>query len=111
GQVNHDHSFRSTARVLTEKRWAFAIASLLLIGLAALGLPRLQFESSYKIFFSPENPQLVAHELLERTYTKDDNVMFVFELADAKVFTPHTLSMIRDFTEEAWQIPYSLRVD
>ncbi|MAM87037.1 efflux RND transporter permease subunit [Allohahella sp. A8] len=109
--MNHDQSFNSTARVLTEKRWALAIASVLVIVLAALGLPKLQFESSYKIFFSPENPQLMAQDLLERTYTKDDSVMFVFELADGKVFTPDTLSMLRSFTDEAWQIPYSLRVD
>ena len=36
---------------------------------------------------------------------------FVLAPADGMVFTPETLSAVEWLTEQAWQIPYSIRVD
>ncbi|VAW67186.1 Predicted exporter of the RND superfamily, partial [hydrothermal vent metagenome] len=44
-------------------------------------------------------------------YTKDDNVMFVISPKNGDVFTPENLTAIKAITEEAWQIPHSIRVD
>ncbi len=99
------------AHQLVRFRYLFALASLLLLGFLLIGTKNLYFESSYRIFFDADNPQLLAHDDIENTYTKSDNVMFVFELADEKVFTRETLQILIDFTEEAWTLPFSSRVD
>ncbi|MDP6737330.1 MAG: MMPL family transporter, partial [Nitrospinaceae bacterium] len=58
-----------------------------------------------------DNPQLVAFETLQNTYTKNDNVMFAVEPKDGNVFTRETLAIIEEITRASWKIPYSLRVD
>ncbi|MCG7897917.1 MAG: MMPL family transporter [Candidatus Thiodiazotropha lotti] len=75
------------------------------------GVQHLRFNNDYRMFFSEENPQLKAFEMLQNTYTKNDNVLFVIEPQDGKVFTRETLTAVTELTKEAWQIPYSIRVD
>ncbi|BAO44503.1 efflux RND transporter permease subunit [Thiolapillus brandeum] len=91
--------------------WLVILASLLLIALAASGARYLGFSNDYRMFFSEENPQLQAFESMQNTYTKTDNVLFVISPKDGDVFTPKTLETVEWLTKEAWQIPYSLRVD
>ncbi len=71
----------------------------------------LEFTNDYRIFFGDDNPELLAFEELENTYSKNDNVMFVLAPRDGKVFTKQTLSAVVSLTERAWQMPYSTRVD
>lgn len=85
--------------------------SLALVVMAALGLPKTKFSSDYRIYFSDDNPHLQAFDALQAKFTKADNVMFVIEPKDGKVFTPQTLALVEELTEIAWQVPYSTRVD
>jgi len=93
-------------------RWRYFImlATLMLVALTFSGFP-LRFDNDYRVFFSPDNPQLVAFEELQNTYTKNDGVLFVLAPHDGQVFTHETLSAVEWLTNEAWQMPYSLRVD
>ena len=99
------------AERLVRLRWLFVVLVFAFVGFAASGARYLGFSNDYRIFFSAENPQLVAFENLQNTYTKSDNVLFVIAPADGDVFTPHTLEAVEWLTEQAWQIPYSIRVD
>lgn len=94
-------------------KWKYAVValSLLTVALLGYGASRLGFTNDYRVFFSADNPQLLAFENLQNTYTKNDNVMFVISPEDGQVFTAQTLEAIRDITEQSWQIPYSIRVD
>jgi len=91
--------------------WWVVILCLVFIGGAASGVRFLQFKNDYRMFFSEENPQLKAFEAMQNTYTKVDNVLFVVSPKGGNVFTRKTLATIEWLTEEAWQIPYSIRVD
>jgi predicted RND superfamily exporter protein len=102
---------QSLAGWLIRWRWLLVILALATAGLAASGVRFLDFSNDYRIFFSKENPQLIAFENLQNTYTKSDNVLFTLAPADGDVFTPHTLEAVEWLTEQAWQIPYSIRVD
>ncbi|MFQ5644786.1 MAG: RND family transporter [Thiogranum sp.] len=102
---------RSLAEWLVRWRWLCVVLVLALVGLAASGVRFLGFSNDYRVFFSAENPQLIAFENLQNTYTKSDNVLFVLAPADGNVFTPDTLRAVEWLTEQAWQIPYSIRVD
>ncbi len=93
-------------------RYLVIILALVMVGLIGSGAPKLMpFSNDYRVFFSDDNPQLNAFENMQNTYTKDDNVLFVVSPKDGNVFTPKTLAAIQDITNEAWQIPYSIRVD
>jgi predicted RND superfamily exporter protein len=96
---------------LVKQRILWGILSIVVVGVLSLGLGQLRFESDYKIFFSKDNPQLIAHERNQEIYTKSDNVTFVLAPKDGKVFTPHTLKSIIKLTAAAWKIPFSTRVD
>jgi predicted RND superfamily exporter protein len=84
-----------------------------LVGVAGLsyGAGNLRFDSSYRAFFSDDNPELIAFENVENTYVKDDNVMAILAPSNGDVFTRDTLAAIEELTTEAWQVPYSNRVD
>ena len=73
----------------------------------------LEFSTNYRIFFSQANPELMAFEDLQNTYTKNDNMIFMLVPDNGDVFSNETLAAVEWLTasEQAWQIPYTLRVD
>ena len=99
------------ARWIIRWRWLIVIGAIAVILLMASGGRFLHFDNDYRIFFGEENPQLLAFENLQDTYTKNDNVLLVLAPKDGRVFTPQALAAVQDITERAWQTPYSLRVD
>ncbi len=91
--------------------WWVILASVLLVMAAASGGRLLGFTTDYRVFFSPDNPQMLAFDALENTYTKNDNVMFILVPRDGDAFSEQTLAAVKTLTEKAWQTPYSIRVD
>ncbi len=106
------HEFEANfGRWVIRFRWPILFLTLLLVALAASGGKHLAFTTNYRVFFSKDNPQLKAFDALENTYTKNDNVMFVLSPRDGNVFSRNTLAAVETLTRQAWQLPYSLRVD
>ncbi len=101
------------------ERWGHFVVKFrwpVLIGTLALAMAfgaggQMGFNSDYHVFFSEDNPQLLAYDGLQNKYTKDDNVFIVIAPKDGEVFTQETLTAIEELTAEAWQTPYSSRVD
>ncbi len=94
-------------------RWKYLIVlvTLALTFAAASGGRFLSFSNDYRMFFGEDNPQLLAFEKMQATFNKNDNVLFVITPKSGKVFTRETLTVIKDITHEAWQMPFSTRVD
>ncbi len=92
-------------------RWLVIIACVFVVLMAASGGQFLSFTNNYRVFFSEENPQLKAFDALERMYTKNDNVIFIVTPKNGEVFTNETLAVVEELTEQAWQLPFSIRVD
>ncbi|HFE38765.1 MAG TPA: hypothetical protein ENK06_10180 [Gammaproteobacteria bacterium] len=92
-------------------RWPIVIISLTLVMLAGSGGQYLKFTTDYRIFFSKDNPQLLAFDALEKTYAKNDTVLYVLTAKNGDLFTNKNLEAIEWLTEQAWQTPYSSRVD
>ena len=97
--------------LVLKHRWPVVLLTLLVVALGASGVRLLSMSNDYRMFFSEDNPQLQAFEQLQNTYTKTDNVLFVVSPKDGQVFTRTTLSQLEWLTEQAWQLPYSIRVD
>lgn len=97
--------------------WLLRFRWLVLIGVIAVtvaggwGFTKFQFKGDYRIFFGPDNPQLAAHDKLERTYTKADNVLFIVKPDEGDVFQPRVLEAIKFVTERSWLLPRAIRVD
>lgn len=92
-------------------RWLIIVLSFVIVFAAASGGRFLVFKADYRVFFSGDNPQLQAFEKLEKTYSRNDNVLFILTPKNGNVFTRETLKAVETLTEKAWQIPYSTRVD
>jgi predicted RND superfamily exporter protein len=75
------------------------------------GAQFLTFTNDYRVFFGEDNPQLVAFENLQDTYSKNDNVMFLLAPRSGEVFSNETLEAVAWVTDRAWQTPHSSRVE
>ncbi|MFT4584565.1 MAG: putative RND superfamily exporter protein [Gammaproteobacteria bacterium] len=105
-------NFEATfARWVIRNRIAIIVLSIVAIGVLAMGASKLRFDTSYRAFFSDDNPQLIAFENLENTYVKDDNVMMIVAPRDQNIFTRDHLQAIEEITAASWQVPFSNRVD
>ncbi|MDW3094284.1 MAG: MMPL family transporter [Gammaproteobacteria bacterium] len=92
-------------------RWLTIFLSLVIVGAIFSQSVNLNFSTNYRVFFSEENPDLVAFEEFQKTYTKSDNFLFVIQHKDEKRIDGELAEIAERITEEAWQIPYATRVD
>ena len=90
-----------------------SFCSVVVLGALGLGTgaANLTVANDYRVFFGADNPDLLAFETIEKTFSKNDNVLLVIQPESGSVFTPRTLGMIRELTDAAWQTPFSTRVD
>lgn len=99
------------AQWIIRHRWMVLLASLVIALAAGYGASRLQLRNDYRIFFSPENPQLTAYEDFQRVYTKEDSVLMLLTWPGHDVFSAEYLEAVRWMTDEAWRLPFATRVD
>ncbi|MDE0459430.1 MAG: MMPL family transporter [Chromatiales bacterium] len=92
-------------------RWPIIALTLILVAVAAGGSLFLEFSANYRMFFSQDNPELLAFEALENTYGKNDNVVVMVVPDDGDATSEQALAATVWLTERAWQTPYSTRVD
>lgn len=91
--------------------WWVLLFSLVFVGLSGSGLKDIEFVNNYRVFFGENNPQLLAFDELQNTYSKSDNVMILVEPENGNIFTRESLQAIVELTKQGWQLPYSSRVD
>ena len=96
--------------ILAYPRLVAALSLLFIVG-SGFGIGNLYFRGDYRIFFTDDNPQLLAFEQMQQQFNKSDNILIAIAPADRQVFSAQTLSLVRQLTEAAWQTPYSIRVD
>ncbi|MDA0127783.1 MMPL family transporter [Vibrio sp. MarTm2] len=95
----------------TRFSWWMLLATMLLVVVATIGGKNLYFRGDYNIFFDGQNAQLRAYDEIQTTFAKSDNLSIVIAPKSGEVFEGETLSLIQQLTKDAWQIPYSSRVD
>ena len=111
GRLFSDAITTAYAAWVIRRRWPIIAFSLAVMIAAGWGVQFIGFGTNYRVFFSDDNPQLVAFEALQDVYNKDDNISFIIKPAEGEVFTPEMLIAIRGLTDEAWKLPYTTRVD
>ena len=107
-----DKRVNSYAHWVIRRRWLVLAASLLAMAISMVSIAKfIEFTSDYRVFFGPNNPQVLAFDKIENEYAKMDQINFIFEPAEGTILNPHTLESMRWFTEEGWKLPYATRVD
>lgn len=102
---------RAVAAFIVRWRWLVLLASLAAVAVPLSGMRHVTFSADYRAFFSEDNEQLLAFDELQQTYAKTDTVLFVLKPPTGDIFTREFLASLSWVTNEAWQIPHSLRVD
>ena len=102
---------RQFAEFIIRFKWVTLILTIAWILLMGAGAQYLTFTNDYRVFFGDDNPQLVAFENIQDTYSRSDNAMFLLVPKDGQVFTRPTLEAVAWLTERAWETPYSTRVE
>ena len=92
-------------------RWLVVILAIAGTFALASGGRFIQFSNDYRYFFTEQNPNLQAFEKLERTYSSPDTLLFVLKPNEGLATTAKILGIVKEMTEQAWQIPYVIRVD
>ncbi len=100
---------RYTSTLLHHRWWVVGLATLAMLAMTA-GAPRLTVSNDYRILFSDDNPQLMAFDALEATYTESYNLLIAVAVQEGSVFTQAALDAVETLTEAVWQLPYSSRV-
>ncbi|MEP5731695.1 MAG: MMPL family transporter [Sulfitobacter sp.] len=81
------------------------------IAFMAAGIPRLGLESGSRAFFDEGNLEYIDVLNIEDTYTVSNTLLMMVAPPKGTAFTPESLNVLRQMTEDAWQMPYVLRVD
>lgn len=103
--------FERYIRWLLSHPWQAIVLAGALLGALLPGLRHLGFDQDYRVFFAQEFPPLKALENLHATYNKNDNLLIVLAPAGGDVFTQEALAIVRQATEQAWRLPYAVRVE
>lgn len=103
-------ALKLAAHVIRRRWWVIAMVTIMVI-LAASGARHIEFSNNYRIFFGKDNPELLAFETFQATYTKNDNILIVVQPADKNVFQSRVTQAVEKITAAAWQIPFAIRVD
>ena len=96
---------------LLRYRWLVVAGATLFMLVMAAGARFITVSNDHRILFGEENPELAAYDALENTYTASNTALIAVAPKQGSVFTRETLGAIEKLTEEAWQAPYSSRVD
>ncbi|EJG0968522.1 MMPL family transporter [Vibrio parahaemolyticus] len=105
------HQGIGLGKIPTKYSLLVLLVTIFLIIVATIGGKNLYFRGDYDIFFDGTNKQLLAFDEIQTTFAKTDNLAIVIVPEDGDIFTPQTLSLIQKITVDAWQVPYSSRVD
>ncbi len=101
---------RYTDGLIKYHKWIIFISVLFFLTLGT-GAKNLTATSDFRIYFSDDNPQLVAFENLEKIYGKQDSLSFFIQPRNKNLFTKENLTLIWELTEKSWDLPYATRVN
>lgn len=91
--------------------WKTLLGILVLFGLFAQNVMHIEPSISYKDLLGKDHPKFIDYEAIQQEYTRDDNLLVLFEEKTGTAFDSETLVAMGKLTQELWQTPYAIRVD
>ncbi len=96
--------------ILRHRGRVVAVTALLML-VAASGARFITVTNDHLVLFRDDNPQLLAFQALENTYSATERAVIAVAPREGIVFSRETLGAVVELTEAAWGAPYSSRVD
>ena len=93
--------------MLTQLRPLLIFFGFLLAITAGWHLPDIHTKNNQRIFFEPDDPNLVTLNEFEASFGKVDNL--IIAITGKNVFEKHFLLRLKNLTEESWRLPYVSR--
>ena len=103
-------SLEHCIRTIVQRRWLVAGLAVLIMVCASIGAPGVTVSGSYRVLFGEDNPDLLAFDRLQDTYSASRFALITVSPREGTVFTRETLAAVEELTEAAWRTPHSLRV-
>lgn len=91
--------------------WQAILTSLLLVSALATGLSKVAMTVDYRVYFGPDNPDLIAFDYIEHVYEQKEVVFIAAQALEGDLFTPTHLTALRELSDSAWLLPFARRVD
>ncbi|MEE4359976.1 MAG: MMPL family transporter [Pseudomonadales bacterium] len=101
----------ATAQPGIDRPRATLFLGLMIVLALGLGATRLSFDPRYATFFDANDPQLLAYEHLRAVFSASDTLAILVDPGPGGPFSAESLKILERLTEEAWQLPFALRVD
>jgi len=94
-------------------KWRIPIVFLVLgiVLILGSGGQHLTISNDSRIYFSDDNPQLLAFEAIEETYSASNTVIIGLSPNQGDIFQNDVLIAIETLTKSSWLLPYVSRVD
>ena len=77
----------------------------------ASGVRFIETTHDHRAIFGKDDPNIVAFDALEQTYTETNTALIAVAPRTGSVFSKKVLRTIEELTEAAWLVPHSIRVD
>ncbi len=101
---------RYIAAVLRRRWLVVTLATLVMLAITA-GVRFITITNDHRALFGEDNPQLLAFDALEDTYSGSNTALIAIAPREGSVFTREALGAVVELTEAAWRVPYSTRVN
>jgi uncharacterized protein len=105
-----DDFIRSYAEGVLKYRWAVLAGAAGLMGVAAIGLAKLEFDTTFRIWHPEDSEQLKTYDERVARFGSDDAMIVIWRDEDG-VLTNKTLATSRRLTDAIWKIAGVKRVD
>ena len=92
-------------------RWQVLASAVAAVVVLTTGTHFITVSNDWRDNFDESDPQLVAFDALEDTYTATNTAVIAVAPKGGPVFTREALEAVEELTEAAWRVPWSTRVD
>lgn len=100
------------ATLVQTRPWTVIFVALLFACVTVPGVRFISFNNDYRVYFSPDNKDLLAWENILDTYTRADGLVIAVEATNGeRIFSPGVMPAIVELTDQLWKMPYVTRVD
>lgn len=108
--MKHSRREMISRSLIDQSKW-YCFFSLILFFTCVIGLGDLKQQAGYRVFFHDGNKDLISQLKKEKDYSSEDQIVFVLESKTGDILSLENLDTIEKITDEAWQIPFSNRVE
>lgn len=99
------------AQWLVSIRWVALALSVTFVVFASAGLNKFQINADPRAYFAKDDIHLLRFKEIEKKYGRVDGAVFSLEIKEGSLYTKENLSILKQLTDDAWDIPYAQRVD